>query len=62
MNLNEMNFLTIEKVAEILDISKQKVNALIKSGELKVLRIGPRSQRINVKDLEEYINMRIINR
>ena len=55
--MSEMNFdlLTIEKVAEILHISKQKVNTLIKSGNIPVIMIGPRSRRIAVADLEKYI-------
>lgn len=55
-NNNDMDFLTIDKVAEILHVSKQKVNALIRSGELKVLLIGPRSRRIAKSELERYIN------
>ena len=54
-NNNDMDFLTIDKVAKILHVSKQKVNALIRSGELKVLLIGPRSRRIAKSELERYI-------
>lgn len=52
---HDLDFLTIENVAEILHISKQKVSALIRSGEIKVIHIGPRSRRIARSDLEEYI-------
>ena len=55
-NNNDMDFLTIDKVAEILHVSKQKVNALIQSGELKVLLIGPRSRRIAKSELEKFIS------
>ena len=54
-NNNDMDFFTIDKVAEILHVSKQKVNALIRSGELKVLLIGPRSRRIAKSELERFI-------
>ena len=54
-NNNDMDFLTIDKVAEILHVSKQKVNALIRSGELKVLLIDPRSRRIAKSELERFI-------
>ena len=55
MSENNIELLTIEKVSEILHISKQKVNTLIKSGNLPVIMIGPRSRRIAVADLEKYI-------
>ncbi len=55
-NNNDMDFLTIDKVAEILHVSKQKVNTLIRSGELKVLLIGPRSRRIAKSELEKFIS------
>ena len=54
MSEKNIELLTIEKVSEILHISKQKVNALIKSGELPVIAIGPRSRRISADDLNEY--------
>ena len=55
MSENNIELLTIEKVSEILHISKQKVNALIKNGELPAIVIGPRSRRILADDLSGYI-------
>ena len=55
MSENNIELLTIEKVSEILHISKQKVNALIKNGELPAIVIGPRSRRIAADDLTGYI-------
>ena len=55
MSENNIELLTIEKVSEILHISKQKVKALIKNGELPAIVIGPRSRRISADDLNEYI-------
>lgn len=55
MSEKNIELLTIEKVSEILHISKQKVNALIKRGDLPAIVIGPRSRRISADDLNEYI-------
>ena len=60
MSEKNIELLTIEKVSEILHISKQKVNALIKSGELPVIAIGPRSRRIAVADLENYLKNSVL--
>ena len=55
MSEKNIELLTIEKVSEILHISKQKINALIKNGELPAIVIGPRSRRISADDLSGYI-------
>jgi len=57
--MNKNDFITLSEVAEILHISKQKINSIVKSGELKVIKIGPRTRRISKSDLEEYINNKI---
>ena len=54
--MKTLEYLTIAEVAEILHISKQKVSLIIKSGELKAIKLGPRSRRIAKASLEEYIN------
>lgn len=66
MNHNDLDFLTIENVAKILHVSKQTVSSLIKSGEIKVIKIEPRSRRIEKSDargrlhrIKETINMSI---
>lgn len=53
-------YLTIAEVAEILHVSKQKVSAIIRSGELKIIKIGPRSRRIAKSSLEEFIKEKSI--
>ena len=60
MSENNIELLTIEKVSEILHISKQKVNALIKRGDLPAIVIGPRSRRIAVADLENYLKNSVL--
>lgn len=49
-------FLTIEQVAEDLNVKPPLVRALIKSGELRAIQVGGRGMwRIGRKDLEDYI-------
>ncbi|MCC3351622.1 helix-turn-helix domain-containing protein [Ruminococcus albus] len=48
-------YMTIAEAAELLHVSKQKVASIIKSGELKVIELGPRSRRIPKAGFEEYI-------
>lgn len=49
-------FLTIEQVADELNVKPPLVRALIKSGELRAIQIGGRGLwRIAGKDLEDYI-------
>ncbi|WP_207640581.1 helix-turn-helix domain-containing protein [Ruminococcus albus] len=42
-------------IAALLHVSKQKLASIIKSGELKVIELGPRSRRIPKSSFEEYI-------
>jgi excisionase family DNA binding protein len=46
--------LRVDKVAEILDVSKKTVFRYIKSGKLKATKIG--QWRIDGKDLNDFIN------
>ncbi|MCD4849679.1 helix-turn-helix domain-containing protein [Arthrobacter sp. AK01] len=49
-------FLTIEQVAEELNVSVSQVRALLKTGELRGLQVGGRNVwRIGANDVEEYI-------
>jgi len=49
-------FLTIEQVAEELNVGTPQVRALLKSGELRGFQIGGRRLwRIGARDVESYI-------
>lgn len=49
-------FLTVEQVAEELNVSAVQVRALVKTGELRAIQVGGRGMwRIGVKDLEDFI-------
>lgn len=46
--------LRLERVAEILDVSKKSVFRYIKSGKLKATKIG--QWRVDEKDLKDFID------
>lgn len=49
-------FLTIEQVAEELNVSPVQVRSLVKSGELRGIQVGGRGVwRIGANDVEDYI-------
>ena len=51
--------LRIDEVANWLDCSNDTVYRLISSGDLPAYKIGARSLRVRVKDLEAFIERRI---
>jgi excisionase family DNA binding protein len=52
----EPRFLTLADVAEILNTSVSQVYALVRSNELKAIKIGGRGQwRVERDQLEDYI-------
>lgn len=49
-------FLTVEQVAEELNVSPVQVRALLKTGELRAIQVGGRGMwRIGIQDLEDFI-------
>ena len=49
-------FLQLADVAEVLNISAAQVYALVRSGELRAIKIGGRGQwRVEASQLEEFI-------
>lgn len=49
-------FLTVEQVAEELNVSVSQIRALLKSGELRGIQVGGRNVwRIAASDVEDYI-------
>jgi excisionase family DNA binding protein len=52
-----MRFLTLDDVAEVLNISAAQAYALVRAGDLRAVKIGGRGQwRIEDAELEAYIN------
>lgn len=51
-----MRFLTLADVAETLNISSAQAYALVRSGELRAIKVGGRGQwRVETSELEAYI-------
>ena len=51
-----MRFLTLDDVGEVLNISAAQTYALVRSGELRAVKIGGRGQwRVEDTELEAYI-------
>lgn len=49
-------FLTLADIAEVLSISAAQAYALVRSGELRAIKVGGRGQwRIEESELESYI-------
>jgi excisionase family DNA binding protein len=51
-----------KRVAQLLGVSIDAVRGLIKSGDLRAHRLGPRQLRIFPKDLEEFLATRRASR
>lgn len=47
--------LRVYRVAELLDCSKRYIYALIESGKLDMVRLGPRGIRITSESLQIYL-------
>ena len=59
--MKNTDYLTISEIAEILNISKQMVHAIIRSCELTAIKLGPRSVRIARSEFERYLNDKILS-
>lgn len=52
-----MRFLTLADVAEVLNISVAQARALVRSGQLRALKVGTHGQwRVETTELETYID------
>ena len=49
----------VHRVAKILDCTKKSVYFMIKRGELKALKFGPRQTRIPRSSIEKFIRERL---
>ena len=48
------DYLRVKEVAELLSISEQTVRKLIKSNELRSIKVGTRNVRVERKAVEEF--------
>ena len=54
----QRRFLTIEQVADELNVGQPLIRALLRSGELRGMQVGARGVwRISTSDVEDYINL-----
>lgn len=52
----ERRFLTLADVADVLNVSAAQAYALVRSGELRAIKVGGRGQwRVAESDFEDYI-------
>lgn len=52
----ERRFLTLADVADVLNVSAAQAYALVRSGELRAIKVGGRGQwRVAETDFEDYI-------
>ncbi|KIA73438.1 excisionase family protein [Arthrobacter sp. MWB30] len=55
-SVKKPRFLTIEQVADELNVSVSQIRALLRAGDLRGIQVGGRNVwRIAVTDVEEYI-------
>ena len=52
--LSESRFLTVQEVADLMRVSSMTVYRLIKSGELRAVRVC-RSFRVRQEDVDQYL-------
>lgn len=52
--LSESRFLTVQEVADLMRVSSMTVYRLIKSGEMRAVRVG-RSFRVRQEDVDQYL-------
>lgn len=52
---DELHLLTLEQVADRLNVSIDTVRRLVRDGELPVKRFGERIRRVDPSDLDLYI-------
>ena len=49
------SLLRVDRACQVLDISRARFYELVRSGELKTVRLGPRGVRVHADDLERFI-------
>lgn len=52
--MSESRFLTVQEVADLMRVSSMTVYRLIKSGDLRAVRVG-RSFRVRQADVDSYL-------
>ena len=58
-NFSNVNFLTVQEVAELMRVSKMTVYRLVHAGELPAVRFG-RSYRVPSNTVENYLRSAVV--
>lgn len=60
--MNGQLAMTVREAAQAIQVSREKIRALIRSGELAAFSVGPkRGTRISVRALEKFMAARTFN-
>ncbi|MFB9165248.1 helix-turn-helix domain-containing protein [Arthrobacter psychrochitiniphilus] len=59
-NLQDVNFLTVQEVAELMRVSKMTVYRMVHAGELPAVRFG-RSYRVPASAVESYLRSAVVD-
>ena len=59
-NFSDVNFLTVQEVAELMRVSKMTVYRMVHAGELPAVRFG-RSYRVPQNAVEGYLKAAIVD-
>ncbi len=58
-NFSNVNFLTVQEVAELMRVSKMTVYRMVHAGELPAVRFG-RSYRVPANAVESYLRAAVV--
>lgn len=59
-NFSNVNFLTVQEVADLMRVSKMTVYRMVHAGELPAVRFG-RSYRVPANAVEEYLRSAVVD-
>ena len=59
-NFSDVNFLTVQEVAELMRVSKMTVYRMVHAGELPAVRFG-RSYRVPQNAVEAYLKAAVVD-
>lgn len=61
MTLTRDKYLTLQAVAEILNVTERYIYDLIVEGSLTAIKVGSRAVRVSEQSLNDFIRLRTIN-
>ncbi|UIK88785.1 helix-turn-helix domain-containing protein [Arthrobacter polaris] len=59
-NFSEVNFFTVQEVAELMRVSKMTIYRMVHAGELPAVRFG-RSYRVPANAVESYLRAAVVD-